>query len=104
MALRAPKRIASQLGVSDRAPMVMFRHHDSHAYCSYALSPFVDSDAPTMITVIDGYGDDCSVSLYVGRAGRVEQIRNNVTRSVLKALEDILELCKRRTACRRPAR
>src|SRR5947209_8628544 len=79
MALRAPKRIASQLGVSDRAPMVMFRHHDSHAYCSYALSPFVDSDAPTMITVIDGYGDDCSVSLYVGRAGRVEQIRNNAS-------------------------
>ncbi|MGB7686737.1 MAG: carbamoyltransferase C-terminal domain-containing protein [Solirubrobacterales bacterium] len=77
VAARAPKRLAAGLGLSGRMPIVMVRHHDCHAFGSYALSPFADSDEPTMITVIDGYGDDCSVSLYAGQAGAVKQVRNN---------------------------
>ncbi|HSZ68898.1 MAG TPA: carbamoyltransferase C-terminal domain-containing protein [Solirubrobacteraceae bacterium] len=77
LAARAPRRVASQLGLPGHMPIVMMRHHDSHAYCSYALSPFSSSDETTMITVIDGYGDDCSVSLYVGHGGALKQVRNN---------------------------
>jgi carbamoyltransferase len=78
VAARSPRRLAAQLGLGDQ-PLVLMRHHDSHAYCSYALSPFAASDEPTMITVIDGFGDDCSVSLYTGRAGAVELLRNNAS-------------------------
>ena len=41
------------------------RHHDNHAYMSYGISPFYKSEQPTMVLVVDGMGDDASISSYV---------------------------------------
>jgi carbamoyltransferase len=32
--------LARQLGAEGRMPIIGMRHHDSHAYFSYAVSPF----------------------------------------------------------------
>jgi carbamoyltransferase len=65
-------RLGRQLGLAGRMPIVGIRHHDSHAYFSYAVSPFAAGSEPTMVLVLDGSGDDCSISLYEGRDGRLD--------------------------------
>jgi len=62
-ALQAPKKLAKQLGLK-KAPIIGMTHHDNHAYFSFAVSPFANSDKPTMISVIDGFGDSGAISLY----------------------------------------
>ena len=64
-------RLARQLGHERRIPVIGIRHHDNHAYGSYALSPFAAEPDPTMVLVLDGSGDDASTSLYEAREGRL---------------------------------
>ena len=44
------------------------RHHDNHAYMSYGISPFYKSEQDEVL-VVDGMGDDASISSYVSRRG-----------------------------------
>jgi carbamoyltransferase len=66
-----PERLGSQLGLDERMPIIRMRHHDNHAYFSYAVSSFAVDPDPVMMVVIDGSGDDASTSLYDCRAGEV---------------------------------
>jgi predicted NodU family carbamoyl transferase len=34
--------------------IISMRHHDNHAYFSYAMSPFAGSNEPVMIIAMDG--------------------------------------------------
>lgn len=65
-------RLSRQLGGEGRMPIVGIRHHDNHAYFSYAVSPFAADPGSTMVIVLDGSGDDASTSLYVARDGEME--------------------------------
>ena len=76
-ALKAQAQLKAVLGASRRVPVIGMRHHNNHAYLSYAASPFATRSTPTLITVIDGFGDDAATSFYVGNNGRVELIRAN---------------------------
>lgn len=64
-------RLARQLGHEERMPIIGMRHHDCHAYFSYAVSPFASEREPTMVIVLDGSGDDASLSLYEARDGHL---------------------------------
>jgi carbamoyltransferase len=77
IAARAPRRIARQLGLRRPLPTVSVRHHDAHAYLAWALSPFAASEDRVLITVIDGYGDDASVSLYFTDGGGLRLMYRN---------------------------
>src|SRR4029077_13512437 len=61
-ALGAPKRLARILGGRSRVPIIGMRHHDNHASWAYAVSSFVGNGKPTIVTVIDGFGDDAAMS------------------------------------------
>jgi carbamoyltransferase len=65
------ERLGQQLGLEGRLPVVTMRHHDNHAYFSYAVSPFAADADSAMVAVIDGTGDDSSISLYDCRAGQL---------------------------------
>jgi carbamoyltransferase len=72
----APTRLGHQLGLADeRMPIIAVRHHDSHAYLSYAVSPFATGSEPVMVLVTDGGGDDATTSHYVGRSGRLTPLQ-----------------------------
>jgi carbamoyltransferase len=75
--LSAPARVARQLGLTSRLPILALRHHDNHAWFSYAVSPFARDSEPVLITVIDGYGDDAAISIYIGQNGRLTLLRSN---------------------------
>ena len=78
--LSSPKRLFAGLPGSHRRLLGM-RHHDNHAFFSYASSPFFQEDLAssqaspeerlprgerqTMVLVTDGLGDDACISLYV---------------------------------------
>ena len=66
---QAPRRLMAQLGIDRRTPVVGVRHHDSHAYFSYAVSPFAGDPEPVMVLVLDGSGDDATISLYEAHDG-----------------------------------
>jgi carbamoyltransferase len=66
---RTPKILARQLGLPERVPLICMPHHDNHAWFSFAASPFADSNEPVAIAVIDGTGDQGSISLYVAKDG-----------------------------------
>ncbi len=76
-AFSAPRRLAQQLGLPAPMPLINLRHHDNHAYFSYAASPFANCTQPVMVMVIDGSGDDGSISLYVAHKGRLSLRYNN---------------------------
>jgi carbamoyltransferase len=76
-ARRAPKRLGRQLGLKNRLPIIALRHHDNHAAYSYAVSPFNQSNEPVMVAVIDGYGDNAAISLYVAENKRLKMIQAN---------------------------
>ena len=71
MLFDAPARIGNQLGLGGHEPLIAVRHHDCHAYLSYAVSPFAAAPDPVMTIVADGAGDDCTASLYSCHNGRV---------------------------------
>lgn len=74
MKMSAP-RLAQQLGHDGRMPIVGMRHHDSHAYFSYAVSPFATESGSTMVIVLDGSGDDASTSLYEANDGQLRLLK-----------------------------
>jgi carbamoyltransferase len=69
--LDASARLGRQLGLDGPMPIIGGRHHDNHAYLSYAVSPFAASPDPVMVMVIDGAGDDCTTSFYTGESGQL---------------------------------
>jgi carbamoyltransferase len=88
---QAPTRLGHQLGLDSRMPIIGVRHHDSHAYLSYGVSPFAASSDPVMVIVIDGGGDDACTSLYSASSGRLTRLSARVT-SQLESLGRMYEL------------
>jgi carbamoyltransferase len=76
-AFGAPRRLARQLGLERSVPLVGLNHHDSHAAFSWAVSPFNHSDRPVLISVVDGYGDEGSISFYLAEKGEMRCIWKN---------------------------
>jgi carbamoyltransferase len=76
-ALRTPRALGRQLGLPGPMPIIGMRHHDNHAYLSWAVSPFVGSTDPVIITVLDGIGDDGAISLYVAQDMQIRRVYRN---------------------------
>ena len=74
---RTPKILGRQLGLAERVPLICLPHHDNHAWFSYAASPFADDGEPVAIAVLDGTGDQGSISLYVAENGAMRQLYCN---------------------------
>ncbi|MEM1370858.1 MAG: carbamoyltransferase N-terminal domain-containing protein, partial [Pseudomonadota bacterium] len=51
-------------------PVVEVGHHESHAACFF-VSPFDEA----VVLVMDGYGDECATSAFMGRGNHLEVIR-----------------------------
>jgi len=77
IARQAPRRLGELLGLAAPQPLIGMPHHENHASFSYAVSPFIRSPAPVMITVLDGFGDHGAMSLFLARDGRIEQRYDN---------------------------
>ncbi|WP_441241998.1 carbamoyltransferase C-terminal domain-containing protein [Tardiphaga sp. 768_D3_N2_1] len=73
---RTPKLLRKQFGLPARVPLLMMPHHDNHAWFSVAASPFPD-DEPVAIAVLDGTGDQGSISLYVAEHGEMQRLYCN---------------------------
>jgi carbamoyltransferase len=71
---RTPKKLAQQLGLTERVPLILMPHHDNHAWFSFAASPFADDGEPVAVAVLDGTGDLGSVSLYVVKNGAMTRL------------------------------
>ena len=76
-ATRGPRHLGNALGLPAPVPLIGLPHHDNHAWFSFCVSPFARSEAPVMISVIDGTGDLGSTSLYVVEKGSMRLIRCN---------------------------
>ena len=76
-AATVPKRLGQQLELGGPMPIIAMCHHDNHAYFSYGVSPFNRGKDPVMVTVLDGYGDNGSISLYLAHDNKLTCIRNN---------------------------
>ncbi|SDP44841.1 carbamoyltransferase [Afipia sp. GAS231] len=74
---RTPKILARQLGLSERVPLICLPHHDNHAWFSYAASPFTENGEPVAVAVLDGTGDQGSISLYVVENGAMRKLYCN---------------------------
>ena len=74
---RTPKLLARQLGLPERVQLICLPHHDNHAWFSFAASPFADDGEPVAIAVLDGTGDQGSISLYVARNGAMRKLYCN---------------------------
>jgi carbamoyltransferase len=61
--------LRKRLGATALPPIVNVPHHHSHA-AMFLVSPFEEA----LVLVMDGYGDDCSSSAYVGRGNRLERL------------------------------
>jgi carbamoyltransferase len=61
--------LRKRLGTASLPPIVNVPHHHSHA-ALFFVSPFEEA----LVLVMDGYGDDCSSSAYVGRGDRLERL------------------------------
>jgi carbamoyltransferase len=75
--MKSPPWVSEQLGLPKRKPILGLRHHDNHAYFPYAVSPFAGDGEPVMVGVIDGSGDDGSITFYRGKQSRLEVLFNN---------------------------
>jgi carbamoyltransferase len=76
-ATRGPRHLGRALGLPAPVPFIGMPHHDNHAWFSFAVSPFARSEAPVMISVLDGTGDLGSISLYVVERGAMRRLRCN---------------------------
>jgi carbamoyltransferase len=74
-ALQAPSQLKRYFGTKKRVPFIGMRHHDNHAYFPYAVSPFAKTEQPTMIVVIDGFGDDGAMSTYIARGKDIKLVK-----------------------------
>jgi carbamoyltransferase len=71
---RTPKILGKQLGLGARVPLICLPHHDNHAWFSFAASPFADSKEPVAVAVLDGTGDQGSISLYAVKDGVLHRL------------------------------
>jgi carbamoyltransferase len=76
-ATRGPRHLGKALGLPAPVPIIGMPHHDNHAWFSFCASPFAHSQAPVMISVLDGTGDLGAISLYVAEAGAMRLLRCN---------------------------
>jgi carbamoyltransferase len=76
-ATRGPRHLGKALGLPAPVPIIGMPHHDNHAWFSFCVSPFARSEAPVMISVLDGTGDLGAISLYVVEAGAMRLLRCN---------------------------
>ncbi len=76
-ARKAPGRLGEQFGLPGPQPLIEMPHHENHAAFSYAVSPFNHSAKPVLITVLDGFGDEGAISLYLAEEGRLRPLRQN---------------------------
>src|SRR5262249_34577965 len=76
-ALAAPRRLARQLGLHRKIRVIGLPHHDCHAAFSWAASPFARSEQPVLVSVLDGYGEEGAISLFVAEGGRLRCLRKN---------------------------
>ncbi len=74
-ALKAPSLLKDYFKTENRVPVIGMRHHDNHAFFPYAVSPFAKSQDPTIIVVLDGFGDDAAMSTYLAKEGEVELVQ-----------------------------
>ena len=74
-ALKTPVILRDFLKLHRRVPVIGMRHHNNHAFYSYAMSPFANSKDPVMINVMDGFGDDGSISHFLAQDGEVKLTR-----------------------------
>src|SRR3954468_23426338 len=74
---RTPKLLAKQLGLAGRVPLICLPHHDNHAWFSFAASPFTETGEPVAIAVLDGTGDQGSISLYAAENGAMRRLSCN---------------------------
>jgi carbamoyltransferase len=71
------QRLSKQLGLDPFPPLVMLPHHENHAAFAYATSPFARRPGKTIITVIDGWGDQGAISHYLGENGALTHLYSN---------------------------
>ena len=74
---RASRHIGGQLGSNEPVALIGTPHHDNHAWYSFAVSPFAQSEHPVMVAVLDGLGDSGAISLYLCEGGRMRQLYGN---------------------------
>ncbi len=79
--LRAPRRLnrhPSFRGLAS-APLIGLPHHDNHAYLAYGASPFArnDPDRPTLVGILDGFGDAGAISIYLATGTDCRQLYRN---------------------------
>ena len=74
---RTPKLLAQTAWASERVPLICLPHHDNHAWFSFAASPFADDGEPVAVAVLDGTGDQGSISLYVAEGGEMRRLYCN---------------------------
>ena len=61
--------LSRRFGAGALPPIVNVPHHSSHA-AAFFVSPFEEA----LVLVMDGYGDDCSSSAWLGRGNRLERL------------------------------
>jgi carbamoyltransferase len=74
---RTPKKLARQLGLGERVPLICMPHHDNHAWFSYAASPFTAGGEKVAVAVLDGTGDLGSISLHLVENGEMRRLYCN---------------------------
>ncbi len=73
--VRLARRLSNRLG--HPAPVIGTAHHDNHAWFSFAVSPFANSERPVMVAAIDGFGDRGAITLYVCERGVMRELSCN---------------------------
>jgi carbamoyltransferase len=71
--LRIPREVARTVGGKVQVPVTFVPHHDAHAASAFFLSPF-DKAA---VLVMDGFGDECSTSIYHATGAAIRRISTN---------------------------
>lgn len=72
-AYRGPSHLGDRLSAGKPWPIINLRHHDNHAYLAYGASPFAGRPGRTLVAVVDGMGDDTSITMSVAENGRLEK-------------------------------
>lgn len=74
---RSAMRLGRRLGLRSPVPLIETAHHDNHAWFSFVTSPFAESEEPVTVVVLDGLGDQGSISLYRCRRGEMTRVSCN---------------------------
>lgn len=73
----SPRRIKETLQLPQRPDVIGMEHHENHAAFAWAASPFAADGSKVAITVLDGFGDEGAISLFVAEDGRIRKLRAN---------------------------